>query len=55
MLTLAITSDSLSLTEVQNIANTRYYTNGFDVSAFGYSLLLPGTPRSYGGSISYRF
>lgn len=40
---------------VQNIANTRYYTNGFDVSAFGYSLLLPGTPRSYGGSISYRF
>ena len=40
---------------IQNISNTRYFTDGYDVSVFGYSLLLPGTPRTYGASLSYRF
>jgi len=40
---------------IDNIANKRHFTDGFDVSTFGYSLLAPNVPRTFGGSINYRF
>ncbi|MFO1377857.1 MAG: TonB-dependent receptor [Steroidobacteraceae bacterium] len=49
-------SEAMSVSAwVENIGNTRYFADGYDVSVFGYSLLAPGMPRAYGGSFTYRF